>query len=86
MSNGQMDRGNENPTHICLRDRGKPRKNPSQIGKHRDLNLGSLEYESNVLPLRHLARYMCCTVLYICMQIYCILFNSINTLFPCWFT
>ena len=36
MNNGQMDRGNEIQPSICLDEWGKPRKNPSQVGRHRD--------------------------------------------------
>ena len=41
---------------ICLDDRGKPRKNPSQVGRHRDWNSGPPECESHALPRSHLAR------------------------------
>ena len=41
---------------ICLVDRGKPRKNPSQVGRHRDSNQGPPECESHALPRSHLAR------------------------------
>ena len=53
---GQMDHGNENTTHPWLDYSGKPRKIPSEIGRHRDLNTGPPEYESSVLLLHHLAR------------------------------
>ena len=39
---------------ICLDDGGKPRKNISQIGRHRDLNPGPPECESRALPRSHL--------------------------------
>ena len=39
---------------ICLDDVGKPRKNPSQVGRHRDLNQEPLECESRALPRSHL--------------------------------
>ena len=56
MNNGQMDRGNENPTqHLrCLLR--KTTTNPSQIDRFRDLNPGLPEYEPSVLQLRNLAR------------------------------
>ena len=41
---------------ICLDDLGKPRKTPSQVGRHWDLNPGSPECESRALPRSHLAR------------------------------
>ena len=41
---------------ICLDDRGKPRKNLSQVGRHRDLNPGPPECEARALPRSHLAR------------------------------
>ena len=41
---------------ICLDDWGKPRKNLSQVGRHRDLNPGPPECESRALPRSHLAR------------------------------
>ena len=55
MNNGQMDRGNENPTqHLpWLR---KTTKKPSQVGRYRDLNPGPPECESRALPWSHLAR------------------------------
>ena len=40
----------------CLDDRGKPRKNLSQVGGKRDMNPGPPECESRALPRRHLAR------------------------------
>ena len=55
MNNGQMNRGKENKPSIYLGDRGKPRENPSQVGRHRHLSSASPEYESSVLPLRYLA-------------------------------
>ena len=71
MNNGQMDRGNENPTQhtVCLDDSGKPRKNPSQVGRHRDLNQGSSECESRALPRSHLARFIIFLFLYICKYV-----------------
>ena len=42
---------------ICLHDWGKPRKNPSQIGRIRGLNPGPPECESRALPRSHLARF-----------------------------
>ena len=54
MNNGQMDRGNENP--IQHMPYGKPRKNPSQVGRHRDSNPGPPECESRTIPRSHLAR------------------------------
>ena len=45
---------------ICLDDRGKPRRNCSQVGRHWDWNSGLPEYKSSVLPLRHLARQLMC--------------------------
>ena len=44
--------------NICLDAWVKPRKNPSQIGRHRDSNPGHLECESRVLPRSHLARFV----------------------------
>ena len=41
---------------ICLDDGGKPRKSPSEVGWHRDLNQGPPERESRALPRSHLAR------------------------------
>ena len=41
---------------ICLDDWGKPRKNPSQVGRIRDSNPGPPESESRALPRSHLAR------------------------------
>ena len=41
---------------ICLDNWGKPWKNPSQVGRHRDLNQGPPECESRTLPRNHLAR------------------------------
>ena len=38
---------------ICLDDWGKPRKNPSQVGRHRDSNQGPPECESRALPRSH---------------------------------
>ena len=35
---------------ICLDDWGKPRKKPSQVGRHRVSNQGPPEYESRALP------------------------------------
>ena len=43
---------------ICLDDRGKSRKNPSQVGRHRDLNQGPPQFESHVLPRSHLAWFL----------------------------
>ena len=40
---------------IWLDDWGKPRKYPSQVGRHRDLNPGLPECESRALPRSHLA-------------------------------
>ena len=54
MNNGQMDRGNENPTLIIEENH---EKNLSQVGRHRDLNPGPPECESRALPRSHLARY-----------------------------
>ena len=45
MNDGQMDRGNENPTQHL-----------PQVGRHRDLNPGPPECESRALPRSHLAR------------------------------
>ena len=42
---------------ICLVDWGKPRKNPSQVGRYRASNPGPPECESRALPRSHLARY-----------------------------
>ena len=42
---------------ICLDDWGKPRKNLSQVGRHRDLNPGPPECKSHALPRSHLAWY-----------------------------
>ena len=42
---------------ICLDDWGKPRKNPKQVGRHRDSNPEPSECESRALPRSHLARY-----------------------------
>ena len=51
----------------CLNDWRKPRKNLSQVGRHRDLNPGHPECESRALPRSHLARYVqdcfCCYVI-----------------------
>ena len=44
MNNDQMDHGNENH---------------SLVGWDQDLNSGPPEYESSVLPLRHLTRWHC---------------------------
>ena len=41
---------------ICLDHWGKPRKNPSQVARHRDSNSGPTECESRALPRSHLAR------------------------------
>ena len=41
---------------ICLDDWGKPRKKPSQVGRHRDSNPGPPECEFRALPRIHLAR------------------------------
>ena len=57
MNNGEMDRGNENLTQYLpwwLRETTK--KNPSQVGRHRDLNPGPPECESRALPRSQLAR------------------------------
>ena len=52
---------------ICHDEWGKPRKNPNQVGRHRDLNPGPPECESRALPRSHLARYVqycfCCYVI-----------------------
>ena len=56
MNNSQMDRGNEK---FSPDDREKPRKTPSQIGRHRDLNSESPEYESSVLPCTTSLSYFC---------------------------
>ena len=41
MNNGQMDRGDENPTQaFALMIEENHEKNPSQVGQHRDLNQG----------------------------------------------
>ena len=42
----------------CLEAWGKTTKKPSQISWQRDLNSGSPEYDSCVLLLRHLARFL----------------------------
>ena len=42
---------------ICFVGLGKPRKNPSQVGRHRDSNPGPTECESRALPRSHLVRY-----------------------------
>ena len=49
---------------ICLDDWGKPRKKPSQVGRHRDSNPGPPECESRALPRSHLARLLksCCHI------------------------
>ena len=54
--NGQMGRGNENTTQHLPWWLRKPRKNLSQVGRHRDLNPGPPECESRALPRSHLAR------------------------------
>ena len=41
---------------IYLDDCKKPRKNPSQVDRDWDLNLGPSECESRALPRSHLAR------------------------------
>ena len=56
MNNGQMDCGIENPTQHLPWWLRKPRKNLSQVGRHRDLNPGPPECESRALPRSHLAR------------------------------
>ena len=43
---------------ICLDDSGKPRKNPSQVSRYRELNRGPPECESRPLPRSHLARWV----------------------------
>ena len=68
MNNGQMDRGNENPTqHLPWWLRKTTKKNLSQVGRLRDLNPGPPECESRALPRSHLARYdqycFCCYVI-----------------------
>ena len=55
---------------ICLDDWGKPRKNLSQVGRHRDLNQGPPEYESNVFSLRHLACFVFIMEKYILFYFY----------------
>ena len=52
-----MDRGNENPTQHLPCWLRKPRKKPSQVGRHRDSNQGPPECESRALPRSHLARF-----------------------------
>ena len=42
---------------ICLDHKGKPRKNPSQVGRYRDLNQGPSDCESHALPGSHLGLY-----------------------------
>ena len=44
---------------ICLDAWGKPRKNPSQVDRHRDSNPGPPECESRALPRNHLTRWSC---------------------------
>ena len=56
MNNGQMDRSNENPTQHLPWWLRKTTKNPTQVGRHRDLNPGPPECESRALPRSHLAR------------------------------
>ena len=56
MNNGQMDRGNENPTQHLPWWLRKITKNLSQVGRHRDLNPGPPECESRALRRSHLAR------------------------------
>ena len=55
MNNGEMDRGNENPTQHLPWWLRKTTKKP-QVGRHRDLNPGPPECESRALPRSHLAR------------------------------
>ena len=47
--------GNENPTQT-EENHGK---NPSQVGRHQDLNPGPPKCESRALPRSHLARLFC---------------------------
>ena len=57
MNNGQMDRGNENPTQYSPCWLRKTTKTPSQVGRHRHSNQGPPECESRALPWNHLARF-----------------------------
>ena len=51
MNDGQMDRGNENPTqHLPLMTEENHEKNPSQVDRHRDSNPGPPECEARALP------------------------------------
>ena len=56
MNNGQMDRGDENPTQHLPWWLRKTTKNLSQVGRHRDSNQGPPECESRALPQSHLAQ------------------------------
>ena len=56
MNYGEMERGNENPTQHLPWWLRKTTKNPSQVGRHRDLNQEPPECESHALLRSHLAR------------------------------
>ena len=55
MNNGQMDRGNKNPTQNLPWWLRKTTKKPNQVGWYRELNPGPPECESRALPRNHLA-------------------------------
>ena len=57
MNNGQMDRGNENPTQHLPWWLRETMKTPSQVVWDRDFNSGPPKFKSSVLPVRHLSRW-----------------------------
>ena len=64
---------------ICLDDWGKPRKNPSQVGRHRDLNPGHPECESRALPRSHLARSLSNCYAFCRVTVhFCLLYSFVN--------
>ena len=66
---------------ICLDDWGKPWKNPSQVGRHRDSNPGPPECESRALPRSQLTRYIYVIIIVIMViTLYPTEYKILNTL------